>query len=292
MTAGLRQDNGPGAMARPPGGFEPQTHLSDREFAELAERVHALTGIMLPLHKRQMVISRLRKRLRTLGLADFGAYVRHLDSPDGRSETGELINVVTTNLTAFFRESHHFEDLGTILAGAPGGGGPRRFRIWSSACSTGEEPYSIAMTAANALRGRPAIDLRILATDLDTDALAHASAGLYPAERAEGCPPGFRRGYFESLPGGEVRVARPIRSLITFNQLNLHEAWPVSGPFDVIFCRNVLIYFDAPAKQRIVARFVELLRPGGTLYLGHSESMLGNHPKLVNQGRTIFRKRA
>jgi len=267
-----------------------QAALSDQEFGLLAARVQALTGIVLPLHKRQLVISRLRKRLRSLGIDGFGAYIAYLDSPEGEAETGELINVITTNLTAFFREGHHFED----LARTQGGRGPTsgRVRVWSAACSTGEEPYSIAMTLLNAGLGGAGSDLRILATDLDTEALGKAKAGIYGEDRVEACPGDYRQKYFEKLPDGKFRVGPRPRALLTFNQLNLHDPWPMKGPFDVIFCRNVLIYFGAEAKQAIVGRFVELLRPGGTLYLGHSESMLGNHPALANQGRTIFRKRA
>ncbi len=265
--------------------------MSDGEFTRLADRVQALTGIVLPLYKRQLVISRLRKRLRSLGLDGFGAYLAYLDSPAGEAETGEMINVITTNLTAFFREGHHFDDMARILAPRPGEAGKtRRRRIWSAACSTGEEPYSIAITALQAGLAGPGANLRILATDLDTAALSRAQAAAYPAERIDACPPEYRRGYFDTLPDGQIRVSGRARGLVTFNQLNLHEPWPVKGPFDVIFCRNVLIYFDAEAKQAIVERFVGLLHPGGTLYLGHSESMLGNHPQLVNQGRTIFRK--
>jgi chemotaxis protein methyltransferase CheR len=292
MATGSRLDLAATQTTDPRAAIDPRAELSDRDFMELAKRVRALTGIVLPLHKRQMVISRLRKRLRSLGIADFRSYVRYLDSRDGTAETGELINVVTTNLTSFFRENHHFEDLATCLAEAPEGNALWRLRFWSAACSTGEEPYSIAMTAARALHGHRHIDLRVLATDLNTDALARAAAGVYPAERLESCPPEWRHDYFETLPGGDLRVVQPIRSLVTFKQLNLHEAWPVRGPFDAIFCRNVLIYFDPPDKQKIVARLAELLRPGGTLYLGHSESMLGGHPALVNDGQTIFRKRA
>ena len=268
-----------------------QAIMSDGEFTKLAERVRALTGIVLPLHKRQLVISRLRKRLQALSLDGFGDYLAYLDSSAGDAESGEMINVITTNLTAFFREGHHFADLAQVLAVRTGeAGAGRRRRIWSAACSTGEEPYSIAITALQAGLASPGADLRILATDLDTAALARARAATYPADRIETCPPKYRNGHFETLPGDQVRVSSRAQRLITFNQLNLHESWPVKGPFDVIFCRNVLIYFDAEAKKAIVGRFVDLLTPGGTLYLGHSESMLGNHPQLVNKGRTIFRK--
>jgi len=281
-----------GQSARQPAQNTGQkTAMSTGEFTRLADRVQALTGIVLPLHKRQLVISRLRKRLRALGIDGFGAYLAYLDSPAGEAESGEMINVITTNLTAFFREGHHFEDMAQVLAPLPGEADTtRRRRIWSAACSTGEEPYSIAITALRAGLAGPGANLRILATDLDTAALARARAATYPAGRIDACPPEYRRGYFETLRDGQVRVSSGARGLVTFNQLNLHEPWPVKGPFDAIFCRNVLIYFNAEANRAIVRRFVDLLRPGGTLYLGHSETMLGNHPQLVNQGRTIFRK--
>jgi chemotaxis protein methyltransferase CheR len=265
--------------------------MSEREFARLAERVRALTGIVLAPHKRQFVVSRLGKRLRALGFDGFRAYLAYLASPAGAAaEAGELVNAITTNQTGFFREGHHFEDLARTLAQPPGGAGCRPRRIWSAACSTGEEAYSIALTVLGAGLAGPGSDLRILATDLDTAALARARAAAYPAERIDGCPPQLRQDYFETLPDGRLRVTAGARKLITFNQLNLQGSWPVQGPFDAIFCRNVLIYFSAKAKQTIVGRIVALLRRGGTLYLGHSEAMLGDHPQLVSQGRTIFRR--
>lgn len=265
--------------------------MSDREFTRLGDRVEARTGIVLPPHKRQLVISRLRRRVRALGIDSFGAYLAYLDSPSGAAETCEMVNAMTTNLTAFFREAHHFEDMARVLAPRPGKPGPaRRQRIWSAACSTGEEAYSIAITALRAGLVTPGANLRILATDLDTAALARARAAAYPAEQLQTCPPDVCKDYFDTLPDGRVRVTSRVRALVVFNPLNLHERWPVKGPFDAIFCRNTLIYFGPEAKQAIVERFVDLLRPGGTLYLGHSESLLGDHPRLLNQGRTIFRK--
>jgi len=270
---------------------EPHQVMSDAAFSQLSERIDALCGIQLPARKRQLVVTRLRKRLRALNMVDFEAYLAYLDSPAGEDEAGELINVITTNLTAFFREGHHFPDLVNALApppGAPRTG--RRLRIWSAACSTGEEPYSIAMAALHAGLAAPGTDLRILATDLDTNVLRTAEAAVYPHKRVETCPVEYRKRYFETLPDGQARVVGQVRQMIRFNQLNLHEQWPVKGPFDAIFCRNVLIYFDDEAKQSIVSRFVTLLRPGGSLYLGHSESMIGNRPELIKQGRTIFRR--
>lgn len=262
--------------------------LSDADFHQVAALVESLTGIVVPIRKKQLVASRLSKRLRALGLADFGTYLARVAAPGEKDEIRELINVMTTNLTSFFREAHHFTDLAEVLKQRSHSD---RVRIWSTACSTGEEPYSIAMTAVDAGLARPGADLRILATDLDTRALSTAREGIYSADRVEDCPPHLAKAHFSRTPDGRRRVSDRLRSMITFNQLNLHGDWPVRGPFDVIFCRNVLIYFDADKKKRIVGRLVDLLQPGGALYLGHSESMLGGHPDLVSEGHTIFRKR-
>ncbi len=283
----------------------PDQHLtmSDSEFRDLAKRVHALTGIVLPQHKRPLAISRLSKRLHARGIENFSRYAVFLDTPQGAAEKNEMINAITTNLTSFFREQHHFDDMAQTLSDRPDNPnaarnrrhsdpmGAQRYRIWSAACSSGEEPYSIAMSVLNAGLVAPGVDLRILATDIDSATLETARQGIYPAEKIAACPFQYRQAFFEPIPGGKVRVARKARNLIDFRSLNLHEPWPMNGVFDTIFCRNVLIYFDTPAKQDIVARMISILRPGGTLYLGHSESLLGNHPGLEQQGRTTFRKR-
>jgi len=271
----------------------PRATMTDAVYDCLTKRIDGYTGIVFPAQKRQLVESRLRKRLRALSLADFETYIVYLDSPAGKHETGELINVVTTNLTSFFRESHHFLDMVEVLKkDAATDGHSRRIRIWSSACSTGEEPYSISIAALQAGLVTSGHDLRILATDLDTEALLKARTGIYPAQRLKTCPEGYRQNYFNEMPDEKVRVKEKVQKLIEFNHLNLHKSWPVNGPFDVIFCRNVMIYFGEEAKKAIVERFVKLLRPGGTLYLGHSESLLGSHPQLDNLGRTIFRKKS
>ncbi|MDH3659456.1 MAG: protein-glutamate O-methyltransferase CheR [Alphaproteobacteria bacterium] len=203
-----------------------------------------------------------------------------------------MLNALTTNLTSFFREAHHFdhlkdEALPTSLE--RDGGGNRRIRIWSSACSTGEEPYSIAMTLLDSKVDLNRLDVRILATDLNTDVLEQARAGRYSAAVMTKCPESCRRHVQLAADGsGQMRAAA--RDLISFKQLNLLGNWPMKGQFDVIFCRNVLIYFDTQTKTWLVDRFVKVLKPGGWLYLGHSESASGNHPNLELIGRTIYRK--
>lgn len=274
----------------------PQATMSEPVFRDLTARINDYSGIVFPDEKKQLVESRLRKRLRALALDSFEAYLDHLSSPAGQAEVGEMINVVTTNLTSFFRENHHFDDMAEVLAKSSAGGTPeglpRRIRIWSAACSTGEEPYSIAIAALQGGLIRPENDLRILATDLDTNALQKARDATYPVQRLKTCPAGYRQTFFDEASKNQVKVKDRVKRLISFNQLNLHEDWPVRGPFDTIYCRNVMIYFGETAKRSIVGRFVKLLRPGGTLYLGHSESMLGSHPELENLGRTIFRKKS
>ena len=277
--------------------------MSDSEFQAVANKVYTLTGIVLPEHKRALAISRLSKRLASRGFDNFSDYASFLNTPEGEAENNKMINAITTNLTSFFRESHHFEDLVKTLTKIDRNQdnekhsfineivAPSRKRIWSAACSTGEEPYSIAFSLIHAGLAPPGADIRILATDIDDQILETARRGVFPAEKLAACPPEIRQKYFEPMSNGTKKVLPTARNLIDFNHLNLHKPWPMKGKFDAIFCRNVLIYFDAAAKRDIVARMISILRPGGTLYLGHSESVLGNHEDLIQDGRTTFRKR-
>jgi len=265
--------------------------LGDAEFVRLAERIHTLSGIVIPDFKRQLVFRRLRKRLNTLGHKSFKEYLLYLDSGDGADEARELVNAITTNLTSFFREPHHFDDLANFIHSLNLPQNPtRKVRIWSSACSTGEEPYSIAMCLNSNGLVTPKSDIRILATDLDTHVLSRASLGIYAAEHVNQCNRIHQDSCFTAISEQEVKVVDSMKNMISFNQLNLHSKWPMRGPLDVIFCRNVLIYFDAKAKHIIVDRMVKLLRPGGRLYLGHSESMCGHHVDLESHGQTIYQK--
>jgi chemotaxis protein methyltransferase CheR len=266
--------------------------LSEPVFRAVAARVHALTGIVLHEHKRQMVHTRLSRRLRALGLGDFESYLALLDSPGGAAETGAFVNAITTNLTAFFREAHHFTHLRDAVLKPRMAAGAARFRVWSAGCSTGEEPYSIQMTVQEAGGFARAWDYRLLATDLDSDVLARAAAGVYAADRLQGIPPARLAAAALRRPDGAAEMRPELRARIAFRRLNLLEAWPVKGPFDAIFCRNVMIYFDAATKADLVSRFAGLLAPHGALYLGHSESLLGEHPLLVSSGRTTYGRRA
>ncbi|MEL6978881.1 MAG: protein-glutamate O-methyltransferase [Pseudomonadota bacterium] len=276
--------------SRRPAPAADNAKMTPQEFERFSGLVYDLTGIVIKEHKLEMIQSRISRRVRANKMTTFGEYLAFVDSAAGASEIGELINVVTTNLTSFFRENHHFEHLKDEMLEPAAAAGVSRFRIWSSACSSGEEPYSIAMTVLDSAAARLS-DLKILATDLDTNILDRASKGVYAEDRVAPIPEALRKRAFTSGPDGYA-AAPTLKQHISFRQLNLLQPWPMSGPFDVIFCRNVLIYFDAETKMGVVNRMAELLRPDGALYLGHSESLLGEHPLLRSEGSTIYRRRS
>ncbi|PPQ26228.1 CheR family methyltransferase [Rhodopila globiformis] len=268
--------------------------LDDRDFRKIAQLVRDKTGIVVDERKRAFVQSRLGRRLRVLGLDDFTAYCQVLDDPQaGEAEQAMLANAVTTNFTSFFREPYHFDYLATavlpaILAGARERN--HRLRIWSAGCSTGEEPYSLAMVLCEHRQKFRDWDCRILATDLDTNVLAHAGAGIYDAERTPSIPSDLQRHYVTSADDGQIAIRDLPRSLVTFKQLNLLGDWPMKGPFDVIFCRNVTIYFDKPTQRTLLDRFARILRPDGWLFVGHSESLLNLTDRFHLVGRTVYRR--
>lgn len=271
--------------------------LNDDDYLTLADLIHSQTGIVLKDHKKDMVYGRLSKRLRQFGMTSFGDYLHYLAGENGPSEIGILINAITTNLTRFFREPHHFdhfqkqvlpETLGLIQQGRQS-----RLRIWSAGCSSGEEPYSIAMCLDAALKAKTLdpTDAKILATDLDTNMLELGRKGRYRNQNLDLMPETFQH-YLHSPndQAGYVQTHKDLRPYISFKQLNLLQEWPFSGPFDAIFCRNVMIYFDGRDKQRLISRLVEKLRPGGWLFIGHSETILDMTPDLKLFGRTIYQK--
>jgi chemotaxis protein methyltransferase CheR len=267
--------------------------LAEHEFKFICLVVEKNAGIVLGANKRQLVQGRLARRIRELGLGSFGEYCELLKS-GGPEELIGLINAITTNVTSFFRESHHFDALScTMLPEAMGRNEQsRRLRIWSAGCSSGEEPYSIAMACAECLRGAR-WDLKILATDIDSDILATAARGEYPLERLNGISEERRRRWFMSGANsaqGLAKVRPELGALITFRKLNLMGEWPMHGPFDVIFCRNVMIYFDQGTRERLVMRYAQLLARGGYLCLGHSESIHMPHGQFKLVGRTIYKK--
>lgn len=263
------------------------------DFQALRTLVKSLTGINLSEQKRELVYGRLTRRLRALRLRTFGEY-RELLASDER-ELGELCNAITTNLTAFFREPHHFEYLREqwLAPLATEARASRRLRIWSAACSSGEEPYSIAMTVFETLPNPDRWDVRILATDLDSEMLERARRGVYPPERLRGMSAQRLARFFDEPRDGRAgsrRIAPAVASQVTFKQLNLMRALPMKGPLDVIFCRNVVIYFDKDTQRELFARISRLQRPGDLLFLGHSESLFKVSNSYALIGKSIYRR--
>jgi chemotaxis protein methyltransferase CheR len=255
--------------------------------------VRSLTGIHLSEQKRELVYGRLTRRLRALQLRSFAEYRERLQSDE--QEVAEFCNAITTNLTSFFREPHHFQYLREHML-APLAAAPRRerrLRIWSAGCSTGEEPYSIAMTLLEALPEPERWDVRILATDIDSDVLERARRGVYPAERTQSLSPARLQRFFterQEADGLCRQVAPEVATLVTFKQLNLIHALPMRGPLDAIFCRNVVIYFDKETQRELFARIARLQRPGDLLFLGHSESLFKVCDSYALIGKTIHRR--
>ena len=264
--------------------------LTANDFRSLVSRVRELTGIVLGDSKRDLVYGRLGRRLRLRGCASFADYIALLDGPDGEDEKVDLVNAITTNLTSFFREPHHFEALAkTVLPGltaAPS----RRLRIWSAACSSGEEPYSIGMVLQKTIADLHRWDARILATDIDTEMIATSRVGVYELAKTIAIPRELARGQMSKVDANTVEMSPRLKELIRFQPLNLLGPWPFGGLFDVIFCRNVVIYFDKETQRRLFDRFADSLVPGGWLFVGHSESLFRVSDRFEHLGRTIYRK--
>jgi len=269
--------------------------LTDSQFRRISELIYKLAGIDLQKSKKQLVKARLNSRLRELELTSFDQYLARLSSDRSGNELVMMLDSISTNLTSWFRERHHFnylreEIIPQILSRKKN---PRKVRIWSAGCSSGEEPYSIGITLLEAIGNLPNWDMRILATDLSTRVLRMASSGIYPEKRMSGMPETVCRRYFNlGLRHGEkIYQAKPdLKRMISFNRLNLMESWPMPGPFDVIFCRNVMIYFDKPTQNRLINRYHDLLSPGGILFLGHAESLAGTTSPFTYIEPAIYRR--
>ncbi len=263
-------------------------HFRDRDFARVRGLIQAHAGIALGPGKVDLVYSRIARRLRARGLRSFEDYLE-LVTADA-DEWQEFVNALTTNLTSFFREAHHFSILEEhVLRVQQRSGDPAR--LWSSACSTGEEPYSMAMTLIDAFASwTPPV--KILATDLDTNVLRQAAEGVYPLERVERLPRGILKRFFlrgKSSREGMVRVRPEVRRLVSFRALNLLGGdWPLKARFDAVFCRNVLIYFDKPTQSRLLKRLHPLLCPDGLLFVGHAESLTHVTDIFRLIGRTVY----
>ncbi len=267
----------------------PDLAYDARDFERIAALLYARTGIVLRAGKESLVFSRLARRIRELNLVSFDAYCDRLQGPDGDSELSFMIDRLTTNTTKFFREAHHFEQLERDVIEPLKRAGRRRLRIWSAACSLGHEPYSIAAIVSAAIPDIGAWDARILATDIDGTAIAKGREALYPSAEAKDAPPPYAARMFQPAEqAGLVRIAAHLRDLVVFKKLNLHDVWPMSGPFDAIFCRNVVIYFDTEAQKRLFSRMATMLAAEGRLFIGHSESLNGVCAKFRPVGRTAY----
>ncbi len=268
--------------------------MSDGNFDRIRQFVSQHTGIVLSDVKKDMVYGRLSKRVRTGRYNNFDAFCNALDAGD-QEEQEFLINAITTNLTSFFRESYHFEFLAkTIIPELiKTNNSSRRIRIWSAGCSTGEEAYSIAMTLKESISDIEQWDVKILATDLDANVIAHAKAGIYRTDRVTELAHGQIKRWFKQGRGvnaNHVKVRQELQDLIIFKRLNLLHDWPMKGTFDVIFCRNVVIYFDKETQRILFDRYADILKPDGHLFIGHSESLFKVTTRFDNLGKTIYRK--
>jgi chemotaxis protein methyltransferase CheR len=263
-------------------------------FQRFSRLAYAKAGISLKPGKEALVTARVTKRLRALRLEDASAYLRYLEEEDQGEELLRFLDVISTHFTSFFREEDHFRELREALAGWVNEG-RQRIRLWSAACSTGEEPWSMAMVAAS-VPGLDRVDWKILATDIAADTLAQAATGRYAADRVAPVPAHLAKRFLvpqEPGPGeqaGGFAVAQPLRSRVTFRRLNLTQPpFPMGGPFDAVFCRNVFIYFDQPTRQRVVESIEALLRPGGLFFLGHTETLNSIHTALRMTRPSVFR---
>jgi len=265
--------------------------FTQADFERVRALIHKRAGISLAASKQEMVYSRLARRVRARGMTRFGDYIAYLERSGDPAEWEAFVNSLTTNLTSFFREPHHFTELAKFLERRRGRADP--VTIWCAASSSGEEPYSIAMTAVDVYRSFN-LPVTIVATDLDTNVLARAESGIYTAERVEKLSPDQLRRFFlkgNGASAGSVRVRPELRNLVTFRQLNLLDAsWPVRGPFDAIFCRNVMIYFDKPTQRTVLQKLAPLLREDGLLFAGHSESFQHSADVFRLRGNTVYER--
>jgi chemotaxis protein methyltransferase CheR len=261
--------------------------FSAEHFRVISARVYNFSGIRLPEAKREMVYARLSRRLRSLRITSFDDYLRFLELEPAEWE--HCTNALTTNVTSFYRESHHFDTLAAHARATASDTQP--FRVWSAGCSSGEEPYTIAMCLSEAIPGG---NFQVLATDLDTQVLASAREGVYPMKSVLALTPERQKRFFLRGSGrfeGQARVRRDLAAHVQFERLNLMDAeWPVDGGFDAIFCRNVMIYFDKPTQRRLIERYWSLLGPAGLFFAGHAESLLDNGRHFRLRGQTVYER--
>ncbi|AZZ90004.1 protein-glutamate O-methyltransferase CheR [Hahella sp. KA22] len=266
-------------------------NFTQEHFAKLSALSYDHTGIVVQDNKYEMFYSRLAKRVRALKLSNFDQYVAYLERHKDEEFT-HFINALTTNLTSFFRENHHFVFLRDKVVPEYAKAGVKEFRVWSAGCSTGEETYSIAMTLAEATEATK-MSWRITASDIDTEVLSKAQRGVYPLERVESIPAAVKKRWFlrgKGANAGMARVSSELQKNIEFMQVNLIKPFSFQHKFHVIFCRNVVIYFDRETKQKLIARYADSLVDKGYLIMGHSESLHGVSSQFVSLGQTIYQK--
>lgn len=277
-----------------PGPAPGDLPFTTRDFERIAAFAYREFGLSLQPSKKNLVYSRLIKRLRALNLPGFQPYCDLIESPEGAAEHEAVVSALTTNVTHFFRETHHFDLLAQLvvkprLQALRGG---ERMRIWSAGCSAGMEPYSIAMTLLDALPEAAQLNIRILATDVDPVILARAREARFSAEEVQPIPDRMKSWALGPAEAGRHRIMPKVAQMVRFAELNLMQDWPVRGPFDAIFCRNVAIYFDKPTQARLWQRFSGLLAPGGFLFIGHSERLSGPaETAFTSVGTTAYRKK-
>ena len=275
------------AHANPAQTAEPEFTMSASDFERVRELIYQRAGISLHAGKQAMVYSRLSRRLRETRHPSFAAYLQWLQNGASHDEWQEFVNCLTTNLTAFFREEHHFEALAHDLRAA----GARPLRIWCNAASTGEEPYSLAMTVLETLGN--AAPVRIVCSDIDTKVLATAQRGVYGADARGLSPERLKRFFLRGTQAnaGSIRVRPELQKLVEFRPFNLMAAeWSLGDPFDFVFCRNVMIYFDNPTQRRVLERTHRVMRPGGLLYVGHSENFTDSRDLFRLRGKTVYER--
>lgn len=261
--------------------------LKNDEFQKVRKIIHSYSGIFIQEGKEALVQSRLMKRVRKLGMKSFSEYLDYVDSDKTRGEFLALVDVLTTNKTNFFREAKHFDFVRSEVLPHMRG---RSIKWWAAGCSTGEEPITTAITLLEAQKETGWSSAKILATDISREVLQVAKAGIYPVPKMTGVPDFILRKYFKQIDG-DYHVANNVRNMITYGRLNLAEKWPLKGPFNVIMCRNVMIYFNRQTQNELINKFHSLLEPGGYLFLGHSESVPKENPGFKNMAPAVYQKR-
>lgn len=268
--------------------------FTESMFEQIRELVKHHTGIVLSDGKQDMVYGRLTRRLRALDLSEFDSYLTLIKRED-EQELTHLVNAITTNLTSFFREEHHFEYLkNTVFPGLlEKNAATQKIRIWSAGCSTGEEPYSIAMVVREFFEDYDGWDVKVVATDLDSNVIDKGKAGVYDIGRVDGLSLEYKKRWMKRGKGDQsnlVKMKSELQNLITFKQLNLLHGWPIKGPIDIIFCRNVVIYFDKETQRNLFDRYADVLSSDGHIFIGHSENMFNVCDRFESLGNTIYQR--